>query len=171
MRYFITADIHLGHSNIIKYCPESRPFENSEEMDEKIISNWNSVVDPEDCVYILGDVAFCSASKAAYKLNKMNGSKVLISGNHDHKLKTQKTFIDCFSYVTDYMETNFEGTNLVLFHYPIESWNGMNYGSLMLYGHKHGSPIKTKGRIKDVGMDTNNMTPYLLSDIIAKMKD
>lgn len=170
VKFWITSDLHLGHTNIIKYCSESRPFVSSEEMDEKIISNWNSVIDPEDCVYILGDVAFCNAEEASHKLNRMNGTKVLIAGNHDHKLKSQHTFVNCFSFVTDYMETNFEGSNLILFHYPIESWNRMSYGSIMLHGHKHGTPTNTKGKIKDVGIDTNNMFPYLLSDVIKEMQ-
>lgn len=171
MKFWVTSDLHLGHSNILKYCANTRPYQNSEEMDEKIISNWNSVVASEDCVYVLGDVAFCGASEAAYKLNRMNGSKVLIAGNHDHKLKTQETFRDCFSFVTDYMETNFEGNNIVMFHYPIESWNGMFHGSIHLYGHRHGSPIKTKGKLMDVGIDTNNMFPYLLSDVVERMQN
>jgi len=43
---FVTADLHLGHSNIIKYC--DRPFGSAEEMDQTLIDNWNSVVDKND---------------------------------------------------------------------------------------------------------------------------
>jgi calcineurin-like phosphoesterase family protein len=170
-KIWISSDLHLGHANIIKYCPDSRPFSNAEEMDNQIITNWNSVVGKDDYVYILGDVAFCNANKAKEKLDSMNGLKVLVAGNHDHKLKTQEPFISCFKFITDYMEVKFEDTNIVMFHYPIESWNGMYHGSIHLFGHRHGSPIKTVGKLKDVGLDTNNLFPYLLSDIIAKMMD
>ena len=39
---FLTADLHLGHENIIKY--ENRPFPDKEAMDAAIIKNWNNVV-------------------------------------------------------------------------------------------------------------------------------
>ena len=171
MRHFITADIHFGHSNIIKYCPDSRPFETSEEMDEKIISNWNSVVTNDDCTYIVGDVAFCNATKASELLNRLNGLKILVIGNHDHKLVHQDIFRECFIDINDYLEIYFDKTFVKLFHYPIESWNGMNQGSIHLHGHKHGSLTKTNGKIKDIGMDTNDLFPYLLSDVITKMKE
>ena len=170
-KIWISSDLHLGHTNIIKYCPDSRPFSDADEMDNQIITSWNSVVSKDDYVYILGDVAFCNANKAKEKLDSMNGLKVLVAGNHDHKLKTQEPFISCFKSITDYMEVKFEDTNIVLFHYPIESWNGKHRGSLMLHGHCHGTPIKTKGKIKDVGLDTNNMFPYLLSDLVNGMKN
>ena len=50
---FFTADLHLGHENIIKQC--QRPFNNVEQMDKELIKNWNSVVNENDEVYILGD--------------------------------------------------------------------------------------------------------------------
>lgn len=47
---FFTADLHLGHENIIKQC--QRPFNNVEQMDKELIKNWNSVVNVDDEVYI-----------------------------------------------------------------------------------------------------------------------
>lgn len=52
---FYIADLHLQHSNVIKF--DKRPFTNVEEMDDALISNWNAVVDKGDHVYHLGD--FC----------------------------------------------------------------------------------------------------------------
>lgn len=43
---FFTADLHLGHENIIKLC--QRPFKNIEQMDNALIQNWNAVVKEED---------------------------------------------------------------------------------------------------------------------------
>ena len=50
---FFIADTHFGGENIRRY--ENRPFETAEEMDEKLIENWNRVVSEEDTVYVLGD--------------------------------------------------------------------------------------------------------------------
>lgn len=54
-RIFYIADLHLQHSNVIKF--DKRPFTNVEEMDDALISNWNAVVDKGDHVYHLGDFA------------------------------------------------------------------------------------------------------------------
>ncbi len=79
MRYFI-ADTHFNHENIIKYC--NRPFKNSKEMNEYIISKWNSVVTKDDIVYHLGDVGFGSTEELKKLVSSLNGTKILIRGNH-----------------------------------------------------------------------------------------
>jgi calcineurin-like phosphoesterase family protein len=55
---YFTADLHLGHANIINHC--DRPFSSVEEMDEHLINAWNSRVRPNDTVYIIGDLIFRS---------------------------------------------------------------------------------------------------------------
>jgi calcineurin-like phosphoesterase family protein len=52
---WFTADFHLGHQNIIRYC--NRPFHSTGEMDEAILANLNSLVRQDDVLYFLGD--FC----------------------------------------------------------------------------------------------------------------
>ena len=64
MIYYI-SDLHFGHYNIIKLC--RRPFKDADEMDEILISNWNAIVQPEDTVYILGDLCYRNGkSKVIY---------------------------------------------------------------------------------------------------------
>ena len=50
-------------------------------MNEALIDNWNSVVKKNDKVYHLGDVAF--GKHNLHYLDRCNGNKVLIMGNHD----------------------------------------------------------------------------------------
>lgn len=78
MKYFIIADTHFGHKNIIKYC--NRPFKTIEEMDETLIKNWNEVVSKEDTVLHLGDVFLCGKEKAKQIMSRLNGKKILIKG-------------------------------------------------------------------------------------------
>lgn len=78
---YITSDTHFGHSNVIKF--ENRPFKDKEEMDEKLIQNWNRVVQPEDLIFHLGDVFLSGAKRSECIASRLNGRKILILGNHD----------------------------------------------------------------------------------------
>ena len=55
MIYF-TSDLHFSHKNILN-MGHGRPFSSTEEMNQKLIENWNKkVTSNEDMVYVLGDV-------------------------------------------------------------------------------------------------------------------
>jgi len=55
MNIFFTADLHLGHKNILEYT--NRHYSDINEMDKGIIDNFNSIVGRKDLTYILGDFA------------------------------------------------------------------------------------------------------------------
>ena len=57
-----------------------------------------------------------------------------------------------FSSTQQYLEVQIDGVNVILFHYPIESWNDRHKASYHLFGHVHGNIPHGGGRI-DVGMD------------------
>jgi len=48
-KVFFISDLHLGHENMAK----KRGFLSADEMNEKIIHNWNSVVHKRDFETIL----------------------------------------------------------------------------------------------------------------------
>jgi calcineurin-like phosphoesterase family protein len=137
---FYIADTHFGHENILKY--DNRPFMSVEEMDETIISNWNKVVGKDDTVYMLGDVSWYTraSGKTSGILNRLNGYKVLIRGNHDNRLSAIDK--EYFSQIMDYAEiTDYSvGANyvkIVLSHYPIPFYKNMLHGDYHFYGHIH----------------------------------
>jgi calcineurin-like phosphoesterase family protein len=78
---WFTADLHLGHRNIIDYC--NRPFATVEQMNETIVARWNERVAPEDTAWLLGDVAMGRLDKTLPLLARLNGRKYLVAGNHD----------------------------------------------------------------------------------------
>lgn len=80
MIYFI-SDTHFSHKTIIQYC--KRPFLNIQEMNEKIINNWNEVVNKDDVVYFLGDFSFTNSEVTKDICNRLNGYKIILRGNHD----------------------------------------------------------------------------------------
>ena len=83
---FVTSDHHLFHTNSIKYC--NRPFVDVDEMHKFMIEEWNSVVTPDDIVIHLGDY-ICGGTFDQVKeiTEQLNGTKILITGNHDRKGK------------------------------------------------------------------------------------
>jgi calcineurin-like phosphoesterase family protein len=79
------ADLHLSHANMAT----RRGFSTIEEHDEHIIAKWNSVVTKRDVTYILGDVTM--EKSAPYPLlDRLNGIKHIVLGNHDRRQDTKK---------------------------------------------------------------------------------
>jgi calcineurin-like phosphoesterase family protein len=167
MGTFFTADTHLSHNNIIKYC--KRPFENVKEMDEAIIENWNSVVDPKDTVYHLGDFAFAKDVETVEKYIKaLNGKIHLVLGNHDkHSVKGASGFI----WKRDYARIKIHDQKIILSHYAFRVWDCKHYGSYHLYGHSHGMlPDDESSYSFDVGVDANDFIPISFDQVVERMK-
>jgi calcineurin-like phosphoesterase family protein len=169
MRTFITSDLHFGHANIMKFCPKTRGhFTDVDQMREEMIRLWNDSVKDGDLVYILGDVAFLSASEAVKIMKRLNGKKILIEGNHDRKLLNDPVFRSCFEEIHKYHEINYDGTKVILFHYPIYEWNQMHRGAVHFYGHLHGDVTGLeKYRARDAGYDATGMVVWDIQDAIA----
>ena len=169
---YYTSDLHLGHDNIIRLC--NRPYKDARTMGVDIIQRWNKKVHVEDTVYILGDMFFKYQDIDVVKtiLKQLNGKKILIRGNHDNFLN-QIVWKDYFASVKDYMRINDNGRDVILFHYPIEEWDGYFRGSYHLYGHVHNSDNGTVGVKKNrfnVGVDVNDFEPKTLDELINKNK-
>lgn len=162
---YYTADSHFGHSNIIKFC--NRPFAGTDEMDETLIKNWNEVVSEDDDVYHLGDIAFRNAKAIDQYLSRLNGRKHLIWGNHDSRqVKNNRAWASS----QPYLEIKDKGRDVVLFHYPMRSWNKSFHGSYHLFGHVHGN-MESYGRSTDAGVDCWGYKPVTLDELITAMTD
>ena len=169
MKTWITSDLHFGHTNIMKFCPVTRArFRNDVDyMNEAMVKEWNELIAPEDLVYILGDIAFLPAQKAAETVNRLNGTKILVEGNHDRKALNDPTFRRCFQEVHKYLDINYMGTKVVMFHYPIAEWDQMHRGSVHFHGHLHGGTSgMEKFRCRDMGMDATGMIAISMEDAI-----
>ena len=136
MVYF-TADLHLGHANIIGHC--GRPFASVEEMDRVLLQNGNDRVRPTDTVYILGDLIFRSKAPAADYLEQMPGRKHLITGNHDAGWMKKTELDRYFESVSLMAEIREGGHRLVLCHYPMMSWPHI-MRCYMVFAHVLGIP-------------------------------
>jgi calcineurin-like phosphoesterase family protein len=140
-------------------------------MNEQMVKEWNNLIEPEDLVYILGDVAFLPAQKAAEYMNRCNGTKILVEGNHDRKALNDFTFRNCFSEVHKYLDINYDGNKVVMFHYPIAEWDQMHRGALHFHGHLHGNVSGMEQyRCRDMGFDATGKIVTLMEDAIADAK-
>lgn len=167
MKYY-TSDLHLSHTNIIKY--ENRPFACIEEMNNTIIDNINYRLSENDELYILGDFTLEKTPRRVSQLIKrIKCKKHLIIGNHDYFTRSE-SLCSLFDSVHHYLEIEDEGRTVILFHYPIQNWNLKRYGSIHLYGHVHS---KEELQLKEyntfnVGVDVNNFKPVTLEELLLK---
>jgi calcineurin-like phosphoesterase family protein len=88
-----------------------RPYTCAEEGDSVIRENWNNIVRKGDKVYVMGDVAF--TPKDLKILGCLNGTKILIKGNHDTLQLSQ--YAKYFKDVRAYHKLD----NEILSHIPI----------------------------------------------------
>lgn len=169
MTKWITSDLHFGHANIMKFCPVTRyGFTDVSDMREKMIAEWNKDVKPEDEVFILGDFAFLPAKDAVEILRRLNGTKILIEGNHDRKLLNDPSFRREFKEVHQYLRYNHDGQIICMFHYPIAEFDQMHRGAIHFHGHLHGNPSGLEEyRVRDMGFDATGKVVTSLEDAIA----
>jgi calcineurin-like phosphoesterase family protein len=168
------ADQHHGHPKIVKICgrpvpltealdtsiPEQKRRLNELHNDWLIREVYNKYIDKKDEVYILGDVSMSPKIDAEKFIDRLNGNKHLIPGNHCKNILHSTRFSEIKD-IKNFTYNRF-GMNLhiVLCHYPIASWERKIHGSWHLYGHVHGrfetiSPEIEKflGLVWDVGID------------------
>ena len=182
---FITSDTHYSHKNIVRgvtnwRTPEgeiptktTRDFDTIEQMNEALVRNINEVVGHYDTLIHLGDFSFGGFENVEKFLNRLVCQNIhLVLGNHDTHIKYNREEIqDRFLSVQQYLEVKIKDEYFVLCHYPLQSWHGLAKGVIHLHGHVHLSPNNKFGNGKkmDVGVEGNDLKPYLIDDIIRIM--
>lgn len=136
MTIFFSGCTHFGHANIIKLA--QRPFASAEEMNEVLVKRWNSVVGADDMVYHLGDFSWRDPTPW---WDRLNGRKHLILGNHDDEARIRASCPSAAS-VQNYLLLKQGTQRFVLFHYPIDDWDGRWRGSIHLHAHTHSPALK-----------------------------
>lgn len=141
-------------------------------MNQSLTDNWNSVVTPQDTVYILGDFAYKMQKRLSEYVEPLNGTKHLILGNHDRLPMVE--YERNFATVQPYLELELRPrTTIVLFHYPILSWNKKAHGSWHIYGHVHTAgqlPSIAHLRTWNASVEVNNYKPVSIDDLAKTMK-
>lgn len=134
-------------------------------MNEVLVRNWNSVVSDGDLVYVLGDFAW---TRPDYWMDRLNGNKILIIGNHDTLNSIAKKR---FEFIKPLYDTRIERQSVTMCHYQMNEWNKSFHGAWHLYGHSHGNATEWEDKLSfDVGTDLWNYTPIHWSTVVKKMK-
>ena len=196
MGIFLTSDTHFGHARILELC--NRPFSSTEEMNEALITNYNKVVSPMDTVYHLGDVAMGKIAESLPLLNRMNGAKILVLGNHDrpspcYHHKNDEKRAEWFHTYRAYFPLIVPGIELplgpnqetvLLHHFPYADPTYIDHafegrhaefqpedaGLWLLHGHVH-DKWRVKGRQINVGVDVWGYAPVSLETLQELMRD
>lgn len=160
MPAFFTADLHLGHSQVLDFC--GRPFRSIDEHDRGLVDRWNNRITDADDVFVLGDFSLgLSARELRRVFGELRGRKHLVIGNHD---APKVVALPWASPPRDILRITLEKTQLFLSHYPARSWPGMHGGTLHCFGHTHGR-IADTWHSCDVGVDRWQFRPVTIREI------
>lgn len=174
MIYF-TSDLHFCHDRQFIYGP--RGFNSIKEHDETIVKNWNSIVQSDDTVYILGDLMLNNNEKGIEYLRQLNGFKFFIRGNHDTDNRKQLYQDNGILSIGDAHYMKYNGYHFYLSHYPTLTGNlekeSLKQMTLNLFGHTHQKDKFYEDRpyMYCVGLDAHNCFPVSIDTIIEDMKE
>jgi len=135
---WLYADPHFYHQGVCRFLRYDgsplRPWDDAQEMSEKMIQWYNELVQPDDRVYILGDVAM--NRKALEKsIPRLLGRKILVKGNHD----TDK--LSYYSQYFDDIRAYVVKKGFIMSHIPIHP-GSLSRWSLNLHGHLHSNEVR-----------------------------
>ena len=162
-------------------------------MHRKLIANYNAQVPENGICYFLGDIATHSSDLTRGILEKLNGVKIIIVGNHDKS--SNALYGMGFDVVLNNATIYIDGQRVTMSHCPLpgifredvsdmkgavlgDNWHGEskhqafmvpNEGQFHLHGHlhspNHGKSKKIVNRQYDVGLPANNYRPVSISEI------
>jgi len=158
---WLTSDLHLGHEKIKDFEPIREKLLKSAKFkgtpDEFLIHTWNKQVGKKDLVINLGDLHWSSYVPYA---DLLNGTQLLVLGNHDHKPQYYQKFPKIYPvdgvwnlngtpsqyYVAsegkpDKLLSGFIYGRTMLSHYPI-------YNIRHEYNYQRRSPSRIIGRME-----------------------
>lgn len=183
---FLVSDTHFGHAGVCKFLRNDgtklRPWDDPAEMDEEMVKRWNETVRPKDKVYHLGDVVI--NRRALKTLERLNGEKVLIKGNHDiFKLEDYTPY---FKDIRGYHVMN----GMILSHIPVNEDSLARFGA-NIHGHLHANRVMKTVRVGQVSpydprpftveepvidvryhcvcVEQTDYTPILFEDVIKRI--
>lgn len=162
---WIVSDTHFGHKNIVKYC--NRPKNHNKLMEDQ----WRTLVQPEDTVLHLGDLAVWYGPEEENWLDlaaTLPGKKYLLRGNHD--MRKDKVYTDHgFTLIPEFVQV-IDGKRILFSHAPDSTrfWEW----DINVHGHVHNSTYRDdpslpqKRDYRNVSVEVMDYKPTRLKEII-----
>lgn len=166
MTTYVSSDHHFNHKNIIEYC--DRNFRTVDEMNSVMIEKWNDVVNEDDAVIHVGDIAYTDSEETVEDyLNRLNGNITLIEGNHDSAVDISTISIPfAESMVIRKGKYRFFVTHR--FESVPDSWT-----EWIIHGHSHNNTpfIRYDKNSVNVSVDVTDYKPVSLTKISSILDD
>lgn len=164
MKTWLVSDWHLGED---RFEIMSRPFKTQLEMIDLMVERHNTLVNQDDTVYVLGDVCYQKHPEFLSQVERFNGRKILVRGNHD-RVFTDEDFAPYFEQIIPEgkgIEIDFDGVPCYLTHYPTQGVKDR----FNIVGHIHAA-WKYQLNMINVGVDVQHFMPVDASSIPFHLK-
>jgi calcineurin-like phosphoesterase family protein len=170
---WITSDLHFGHDK--PFIWEDRGYSSVEEMNKEQLRKFNEKVQPEDDVYICGDLMLGGDVGKSW-ITQLNGKIHIVLGNHDTNSRAE-WYRELPQVVEIVYATMIKanGRHWFLSHYPTMTANfgTLNGQPVNLAGHTH-SPDKWENintGTYNIAVDAHNGYPVNIEDIAKEIKE
>ena len=172
---WVTSDWHLGHNR--EFIWKARGFISVDDMNQTILAAHNRIVQPNEDVYVLGDLMLGDSEQNIKWIEQMHGRLHIVRGNHDtdrrwEMYKKLPNVVECQNAI--YLK--YKGYHFYMSHYPSLTGNlekeSLKQMTLNLYGHTHQNTnfFEDRPYMYHVGVDSHHCLPVNLADIIEHMK-
>lgn len=169
MNVFLTSNQQFGRKGAIKAY--GRPFESVDEMNQHLISQWNSVVSDGDVVFVLGNFAW-DPETTEYVLNQLNGDICMMEGEWDQAvldlIGTGNTQIDLIEEGIHVIPD----ASLCLSYWPLHEWPGKkkDWATIIGYPGKKYKTSHIENRL-NVSCDFWDFKPIKAKSILGLFED
>ena len=156
---WIISDTHFFHENIGRYCDRPAGWQ------ETIIENWNRLIQPDDVVFHVGDLALGKRDKIEDLAPLLNGKLYLMRGNHDRRSTGFYQKLGITLVPDPYRMDHPSGWTLIFSHRPIFP---LELGLLNLHGHIHNNPAPELGTNHvNLCVEVRDYRPWRLREILT----
>ena len=174
MIYF-ASDLHLNHNKNFIYEP--RGFTNVYDMNNTIIKNFNSTINYDDDLYLLGDIFLGELDSGISLFNQLPGKIHLIWGNHDtdsrkERLENCHNVVEICGFATIIKYNKY---HFYLSHFPTITTNfdtdkPLKQKILCIAGHTHSNKLFEPCGSYNAAVDAHNCYPVSIEQVIQDFK-